>query len=182
MRTAEYRMRPYLPGREDPGLDAEAMRGLYDRMEAQGLARTVFATGGPRHRDEFLALCRDPGHAVAVIGRDGPPLALIWLNGFEARSASLHFCIFREGWPESVAIGRATVGALLDHAPPGQPPLLDSLVGITPESNRAARLFVRKVGFKVLGFLPGRCFNTNTGKVEAAMVSFATRETLKEVL
>jgi hypothetical protein len=182
MRAAEYWIRPYLPGREDNGLDAEAMRGLYDRMEAQGLARSVFAPGAVHGREDFLALCREPGAAACAMGRGDETLALVWLNGFEGRAANLHFCVFREGWPESVAIGRFTLDALLNSRGPGRTPPLDLLLGATPASNRAARLYVRKVGFKVLGFIPHRFVNIHTGATEAGMVSFATRETLKEVL
>ena len=51
---------------------------------------------------------------------------------------------------------------------------IDTIIGVTPEDNRAACLFIKRAGFKQVGFVP--CFTTLKGKINAAIISCMTKD------
>ena len=132
--------------------------------QAACMAPQIWTALEPRHRDVLFWDVR-PGYRAAVLPRilslaglcavgwqDGRFLGMGWtvpvLRG--ARAAFLHMC-FRGDAKTAEACGRH----FLEHV--RQEGKLDSLVGVVPHPFRHMRDFALRMGFRLLGRIPGAC-------------------------
>jgi hypothetical protein len=108
-----------------------------------------------------------------------PDVALIaaefMLNNFSGKAAQIHFSLHpqlhtRLGLP----MVRHVTESIFDWKAKDGTPYLNSLFGLTPVTNRAACIFVLKVGFKKRFILPGGMWDR--GKAVDAMVTTFIKE------
>lgn len=105
----------------------------------------VYAPGGafrPRGAEE-----RSPGRP-----KDGRPLGFFYLDSFEGSTARLHFCLFRAGRNERLAVGRQVLDWCFETFE------FKSLVGVVPALNPGAVGYARAMGGRCLGLIPGACW------------------------
>ena len=185
--AGRYVLRVWNPQQEGTLAEAD-VRQLWDRTRQEGLHDTVFYDGGVTCARDFVQLVA-PGRAwlyridrvggVAGVGGVDVPdtVAYCWCNGFMGRIACIHFCIFRDGWAESVAIGRMATQFLLESVGQDGDPLLHSLVGVTPAPYRHALALVDALGFRRVGRIPGAAVLVRRGgrRVVDGVVSVLTR-------
>lgn len=185
--AGRYALRVWDPQQEGT-LAEEDVRQLWERTRQEGLHETVFYDGGVTCASDFVQLVA-PGRAWLYridragggAGADGvgaaDTVAYCWCNGFMGRVACIHFCIFREGWAESVAIGRMATQFLLQCAGGDGEPLLHALVGVTPAPYRHALALVDALGFRRVGRIPGAAVLVRRGgrRVVEGVVSVLTR-------
>ena len=133
-------------------VNPQTVVAAYERTKEDGLLTLVF------HRememdDFFLYFANPQIHPVLVFWND-LFAGYCWLNGVSESRAFGNFCFFRSVWGNTIDLGRH----VLDYwfAVPGVngEPLLNVLIGSTPEDNRRAVAFVRRLGFSVLGVIP----------------------------
>lgn len=121
-----------------------------------------------------LCDCEDPTPLTALqmlYSTLGQTMFMVWdsglkelraefaLTNFTGKAAMVHFSMHPENKPQqSMHYARAVTDIILNEwgeKDDPSTPYLHSLYGLTPVTNRAACAFVRRVGFKKIGLLPG---------------------------
>lgn len=138
---------------------------LYDRMEMDGIAETVFYDRSVQSRAGFVVLMRKPDTWLYVImaqGGEGTPekLGIVWLNRIEFKRAYLNFCLFSNAWgKKSVEIGKEAVGRLISMKDGKDGYLFDVFYGITPMVNTGAIKYAEACGGRAICNLPCGSWN-----------------------
>ena len=120
---------------------------LYGMMVRDKTDKTVFYDGIIDNSLKFLSFMRSPENILFVVS-EGGPVGCGWLNHFERNFAQAHFCVFSEGWPKAIEIGKVLIESALHHTG------LDMLIGHIPDGNPGALGFAQKCGAQLLGRLP----------------------------
>ena len=137
-------------------LPDEGLRGIWERMLAEGKVTDLFYSGGIDTCDDFVQALRSPWVAPVVVvdTHDAAPVMLAWLTNLSGGSAFVHYCTL--GPPRRDA-GRALIAyweRLLDQA---GDPLIEVLLGITPATHLAALRVIQIMGFTNGCTIPGYC-------------------------
>jgi hypothetical protein len=140
---------------------------LYNLMQRDGTDKTIFWDGQVKNNRDFIRFMKSSGIVLFVAKDDSNLLGCGWLTNFEHRSARAHFCIFAEGWPRSVDIGKKLVEKAIASLE------LDGIIGFIPECNNKAIQFAVKCGAKVIGYLPFGSFNENGDTIGTATIFYA---------
>jgi len=154
-----------------PANQDEVLAHAYLRFQADGLLPMVFSEGETSLR-WFLETYRSM-HVVA--GMDGERLAgLGWLNkiidmGTAGWKADCGMAFFPEISPWSkVRLGELFIDCAFEELN------LQGLFGTTPEPNRRALRYAKKLGFQLHGPIPA--MSAWEGKICAAYISSMTRQ------
>jgi hypothetical protein len=132
-------------------LDNEGLLALYGRLEDDAnLWKTLWYDGAPDSTNAWLERIRT--WWLAAVSADDQTVGVFWLNGYQGRTAQIHFAIFEEGRAEAVEIGKATMRWLSDLN------WLHSVYGLTPATHRHVFPFIEAIGFKIMGRVPGACW------------------------
>lgn len=157
--------------------DTQAGR-IWDEMAREGLDKVTFYSGDVRDKGQFLEMMKRRANVVHTIwDKDTErPLMVAWLNAWQKNAALAHFCILPDGWGKhSVRLGRMSLGHWFSFEN-GNGPLLDVIVGKTPASNRAATIYLRRVGMTVLGEIPHLEHDYYIDRTVGCVFSYVTRE------
>jgi hypothetical protein len=150
-----------------PTMRDSDIKKLYDMMVRDGTDKTVFYDGMIDNRQKFLDFMQSSENMLLVVSEEGP-VACGWLNHFEHKTAQAHFCVFSEGWPKAVEIGKILIDtALCDTG-------IDMLIGYIPDGNPGALKFAQKCGAQLLGRLPHGSVDEN-GKSHPTSIVYYTR-------
>lgn len=117
-----------------------------------------------------------PGSYMVYDKEEERIVAEFLLNGFIGKACQVHFSMRPSNSPQqSMKLAREITSSVLNEwkTVDGEPYLM-SLYGLTPVCNRAACAFVRRVGFKKIGILPGGQWTD--GKAVDAMITLKTRK------
>lgn len=141
---------------------------IFEAMQRENLLHTVFYDG-PVTQQSFAQAME---HAVMIpLYRNNILLAAAWLRDMRGATASLHFCFFKAGRPEAVAIGLKLLRFVFACSP------LQSLYGVTPKPYRAAVGYITAVSGVILGEVPGACvLHHRGGRVVPAIISIFNRK------
>ena len=134
----------------------DMLRDVWRRVVEEGRVETTFYAGGINTPAEFLAFLRQP-HVMASLActrADGRPLALGWLTHAGDHSAFAHFCVIG---PFRRSAGKAMLSHWKNLIDATGAPLVDMLLGITPEINTRALRLARIMGFETVGTIPRYC-------------------------
>lgn len=170
---------PYVQVDGAYSLSDTKMGVIWDEMAKEGLHKMVFYSGDIKSRTAFVEAMKRKSNVVHTIwDKDTQrPLMIAWLNGWQRNSAFAHFCILPDGWGNhSVGLGRMSLDHWFGFARDGGEPLLDVIIGKTPATNRAATIYLRRVGMTVLGEIPYMDFDEYAGRKVGCVFSYATRE------
>lgn len=143
-----------------------AMAGIWQQLVEDGTAKIVFSEGEVTNAQEFITLCKNPANLPAIVYVDKECSGLGWVNGIHKDKAFAHYAFFKSSW------GHHTEGmakALLDYWFQDLFPF-NMLIGQTPVWNRKAVRFLKRIGFAVLGELPG------TPKSHGMVISYYLKE------
>ena len=132
-------------------MSREELLALYDRIEADvTLCKTLWYDGEPGLFSHFMERIRT--WWLAAVSADDQTVGMFWLNGYQGRTAQIHFAIFEEHRTWAVEIGSATMQWLTDLN------WLQSVYGLTPATHRHVFPFIEALGFKIMGKVPGACW------------------------
>lgn len=155
--------------------------GFYSQMVKDGTLETVFHDGSIRTAFDFLDHMKDPRGQLFVVVEvaERKPVAIIWLNDFQARWAQFHFCVFSWAWGKDIdAIGHEVICQVLTmKTNDGTRYLHDMILGIVPQWNERAIEYVKEVGGKPMCRLPYACLDQK-GESGPGVLFCATREIL----
>lgn len=162
-----------------PGMET-FLPGVWERMHKDGTFEMFFHEGPNINFIQFGAIMTDPANKIQLVGgydKDGTAkehagivmLTHILVNDVVKRAVG-NFLFFHEYWhrADSLSLGHA----VLDHWFGKME--FDVIAGITPRANRAAITFIKRLGFQVVGDVPG--FTMYEGKPCASATSFMTRQ------
>jgi hypothetical protein len=163
----------------------DEMSATYGMILDSKALSSVFYDGSCHTYEAFLEAFSQPDMHFWLLFYEGQIAGLAWLNGMVHTRAFAHFCMFKnvygrstEGLSKSVEIGRYCVANWLLHTDENGKPLVDVLVGVTPERNRMALKWVQRVGFSRVGSVPHGVWMHDAGESEDAVLSYATRKTI----
>lgn len=162
--------------------DSEIMR-MYDMMEQDGTAADVFNQGDANNRSEFLALVKSQNNMFSTIYSvsSGNLLGVFWLNRFEMKTARLHFCLFKEGWPLSDAICKAVTKYVYSLEYQGDQ-LFTMIIGVIKSSLKRVVKYVTRNGAVIVGKIPNYYWDAVAGKSCEATIVYYPREANNESL
>ncbi len=138
---------------------------LFHELQNQDMVPRLFYDGGVTDDASWLEYMRGMCWLVKVIERGNGCVGVFWLNGFQGRTAQIHFTIWKHHAESQVKVGTAVVEWL---ASLGQ---FDSLYGCTPKPYRDVVKLIKEVGFELQGDLPGACYIERYDKYVPGVVS-----------
>lgn len=138
-------------------------------MVEEGAYQRVFYDGTIAP-EKFVETMQKPSNVVVFFFDHFEPLGLAWLNGLNGSTAFAHFCGLKSARGRSVEIGRAALGYWMQNFK-----FLRVILGLTPSNNRLAVRFIERIGFSVMGEIPGVLFDAYQGRDVSAVLSYYVR-------
>lgn len=134
----------------------EVLHDVWRRIVEEGKVEATFYSGGVNTPAEFLTFLRQRHVMASLAFEHGPdrPRALGWLTHAGEASAFAHFCVLG-GFRRSV--GEAMLSHWRGLGDATGEPLVDVLLGITPEIHAPALRVARIMGFTTIGTIPRYC-------------------------
>ncbi len=153
---------------------------LYKKMGEEGTLNTVLSDGTIQDSQQFLSAMKSDCRLHILLDEEPEPVAVVWLNRLEGKTARLHFCFFKKIWgKKTVEAGKFIVKQLLEYSYEKEY-IYDSLIGRIPTSNVLAINFFKKIGVKFVGELPEGHWNHSMQRSEPALVVYMNRGCLDE--
>jgi hypothetical protein len=154
------RYKPFLVLRNRDGslnVPDEILAAIWENMQAQGKDKIVFYNGHIKTLFDWISFVHDPSnHFVLVMDTEEEAICgVTWINCLEDRAAKLHFCIIG---PYKRGMGEAAMQVYDSYKWTDGTPLLQLLIGLTPECYESALKLVKMMGFKVVGTIPDACY------------------------
>ena len=151
---------------------------IYLKLLKHRLIDKVFIMGEASTPDKFVAMIKNKRNVFnIVINEENECTTLSWLNRWGFNHAFVHHCFFPEAWGKhTYEIGKMVLKYWFEMKKDNGEPILDVLMGKTPESNRLAVRFIKKMGFTIIGTVPGICFDVKQKKKIGAVFSYIRRE------
>ena len=172
-----FKLIPYIEWDGIRSFPDSYMNTLFERIEFEGKADTVFYEETVHSADGFLKILKNS--AAWIVSLDEIAIGLIWLNHHEGRFARMHWVVF-DACPrrELFALGRFSYSQILHMRNKSGEYIYDMLLGYTPLRNKVAIKYVQKCGGKLCGEIPCGAWIAKEGRSESVAVLSITREML----
>jgi hypothetical protein len=147
------------------------LRYYWESLKKLGAYKKRFPHGDVNNFDDFMKVVVDPDSILFLVfnKEDMIPVGEFMLTNFSGLSANIHFSLNPKyyRWGVQIAQDALRQAFTLERADfPGEK-MLESIIGITPVSNKLALMFNEKVGFKEIATIPKGFFVHGTGFVDA---------------
>lgn len=154
------------------------IKSFYERIERDGLKEIVFMQGDIPDATAFLQEMKSGRSLLYVVYADDLQAGLIWLNRMDGRTCRVHFTSFSEAWGlDTVEIGRCAIQQIMYMKKSGfDEYIFDTLLGLTPTRNVRAIKWLKKVGLKTVGEIPGGIWDAKTGESIDGTLMYLTRQ------
>lgn len=130
----------------------DELKWIYEAICSDAtLWKTLWYDGAPRSWSDWKNRSRD-WWLASVAGPSDTTVGFFWLNGYQGRTAQIHFAVFEGHRDEAVQIGKATMQWLYELG------WLYSVYGLTPCTHRHVFPLLGAIGFKIIGKIPGACW------------------------
>jgi hypothetical protein len=127
---------------------------FYQQMVKEGTLEIVFSDGSIESAEQFLQFAKRPENILALAVVDNQIMCMAWLNGCFKNHAFTHYAMLKAAWGKHTdAIAKAYFDYWFSFESEGKP-LIDILLGQTPEWNRKGIKFLQRIGWTVLGTIP----------------------------
>ena len=147
-------------------LSREELLDIFHLIQADpGICRSLWYDNEEDPSEEMWLEFVADWWLVSVRSADDTTVGVFWLNGYQGRTAQIHFAIFEPYRAEAVEIGKATIQWLNELG------WLHSVYGLTPATHRHVIPFIEAIGFKILGKIPGACWIRRKQKHVAGIAS-----------
>ncbi|MFV0347296.1 MAG: hypothetical protein ACK5JO_01830 [Halodesulfovibrio sp.] len=179
--TSMFTVLAHIPGVRT--LTEDRLAELWFRLSDEGLVEALFHDGGVRNVGEFMAFMESEKVYCYAVYREGAPIAFTWLNNFAGRAAMIHFAVLAAGRGVKTEVGRFVVRFLLHGKDSGGNYCLEALYGLTPEPYAHVLRYIRRLGFRKMGSIPGsvvmRKTEDDSPVYVGGIVSVCTRESME---
>jgi hypothetical protein len=147
-------------------LTIDDVMACYAAAERNGVAAVTFYDGAIKSAAAFYLFLRDcDAWFVRLDDERGKPAGCFWLNGYQGKTAAIHFMTFHDSGVDPLLLGRLSLRYVFKNTD------LASLWGCTPRPYRHALRYVGHLGFKVLGQIPAACFIERKNKHVDGVIS-----------
>jgi hypothetical protein len=131
------------------------LRAIWYKMVEDGKEKWVFYDGSVTNENEWLDFIKAPYNYPVIVRNDDTTSGCIaWLNHYENKSARGHYCglgVYHRG------VGQAVMNYWKNLKSADGEPVLLTILGITPETNKPACRMLKVLGFTLLGVIPNFC-------------------------
>lgn len=159
----------------------DALISIYNRLKTEGLFDIVFHESTNMTLLQFMNFFSDPSKSLSQIFSlvDGDKIVdivgMAWVTDIAVCAGKLtravgSFVFFKDY--QKPAYTDQFAWMVIDYW--FNVLGIDTIVGVTPEENRAALIYVKRAGFKEVGRLPN--YTTYKGEVTAGVVTLMTRD------
>lgn len=169
MPSSRYQVVPVTPAT----LPREGLRDIWRRIVAENKVKSLFYGGGVETFEDFeaeLGVARVAA-VVVVDTTEARPALLAWLTNLGGGSAFAHYCAL--GLPRREA-GRAVLDYWARLVDESGRPLIEVLLGITPETHQAALRVTRIMGFTNGCTIPRYCIVADPPGRVGGVLSYCT--------
>ncbi len=133
----------------------EPIADFYFDLVDTGLIDAVFHDRGFRGPGDFIAYLQSERNQPVFIWRDNRIAGLAWLNPVVGTFALGHFCFRRSAWGEHAREdGKKVLDYWMALEALGEP-ILDVIIGATPQKNGFVHEYLGQIGMTRLGTVPG---------------------------
>ena len=149
----------------------ELLTAIWRRLVNEQKVEQLFYGGGVATPEAFLKFVRAPDIAacLAVDLDSREPVVLAWLTNIGNRSAFAHYAVL--GRPQRAA-GRAVLDFWRSFRDRAGEPVIDVLLGITPDTHRLALRVLKIMGFTSIGTIPRYCDTAYEGRRTGGVISY----------
>lgn len=152
------------------GCDDLIIDRLWKEMEHDNLLDRVFYSGDIRSSREFARFIQNNGILFVII-TEHDFVGFFYLTNFRGFAAQMHFCLFSRLQKKIDQVHIDVLDQLGKTTREDGTPLVESVYGITPITNRAAILYLKRAGFKEVVRLPHVCYIKKKDKYVEALLS-----------
>lgn len=156
-------------------LSDEILKNIWGLMVVQNLYKKVFYDGGVTDAASFIKWLKRPTNFVVTQWDGDNPVSVCWLNDTDKNSGKGHFCFFKDYWGQSAEYGKEVLRYWFGFEQDGNP-ILDVVIGFTPENNRLALRLVNNLGGVSIGTIPYILYDIYHNKKIGAVVSYIERK------
>jgi Acetyltransferase (GNAT) family len=145
------------------------IKEIYRQIVVEKLEKIVFYDIENFSSSRFFRFVRShEGWFYVVRNKEGVLLGFICMSHIENRTCRLHFCTFRVGRPYLITGGKQVLDWLVPEG-------FDSVIGWLPEWNTSAIKYLKRLGFYIVGRIPGAIGSCHRADC-AAIMSVYTKE------
>jgi RimJ/RimL family protein N-acetyltransferase len=148
---------PYLPSVLE--FKEDTLVGIYNRLKEEDLYKVVFHGNPTMDLSQFISFFSSPNVALSffcvIVDGVEYPAGMCWLTDIltadgTIKTANGNFVFFKEYQKPSYTneFGKIALDFWLNRLK------LNVVVGMTPSDNRAALLYIKRLGFKEVGRIP----------------------------
>jgi len=109
-----------------------------------------------------------------LILADGKPAGCAYITEIRGRCGRCHFAFLPVADP--LKMGRFILSSVLYDQDQEGRYIMDTLVGVTPASNKAAATLAEKCGVRMLGMIPDFYYVHDTAENQPAVIAYYTRD------
>ena len=173
MEEEQLNFLPYLSYDGIPTLKDSDIGRLYEACRSQNILDIVFHDDSINTADEFIEYVKRSDVIFFSVQYNNLPFGFFWLNRLERTNAHIHFAIFSDYWGTGLSIeaGRKAVETCLGMYP--------TIMGRLRLDNEFALDYARRLGFRVLGFVPNLIWDKTADRPAYGIVVYITKECLK---
>lgn len=154
------------------------VKALYQKVWDEGLGEDLFHDGSIKDADHFVQLMKSPWNFLHVIYVGEKVVAVSWVNRVEETHCWCHFVFFKEFHGDSIiyAVGNKYLNYLLDTYG------FEVIMGLIPATNEHALMYVRGLGWKIMGSVPGMLWSRAEEKPVDGVIVYVNKEMLANAL
>lgn len=146
---------------------------LFHGMEDDSTLDRVFYEGHVQTTQQLKELLQNPTAIPVIIGIGDRPVGFAWLNGQSGHTAFAHFCFLKRVWGrESLEAGNLLLKYWMSLSDE-EGGIFDVLIGVIPKFNSVAIEFAQRVGFQMLGVIPGMGRRPSGERLSSAILYYA---------
>lgn len=131
------------------------MNAIYETLVKERTLDIVFSDDRIETFPQFLEVMKNPVNIVSLILIEGEIVGVAWLNQAHKNHAFVHYALFKKVWGiHTLQIADACLNYWFSFTGADGQLMIDVLLGQTPEWNRRAINYTKRLGWTVLGTVP----------------------------
>lgn len=159
-------------------LDDMAINRIWIQLHKERQLNRVFYDGSAANAKGLIKTVRDANTFFIRVEDMGGLLAIVWLNGWAGYTADIHFCGFKAVYGRSIDVGRAIHKVLFASKRDNDTEFVRTLIGRVPAFNRMGIKFMERMGYVILGIVPGAGYRAATAEHVDVVVGYCNKQIL----
>lgn len=139
-----------------------AIAYYYQLLESENRVKSSFFDGSVQNISQFYDFCLDKRNIFILIWDEDKHnfVAHCFLNDFSGLVCKIHFGLLKSALGGyGIQLAKLVTKRLFAfRRADSDLPLMTSLIGVTPETNKLAVRFLQRAGFKVIDYIPHLCY------------------------